>query len=461
MELDKFIAKNQEKTKKKVIQFLLDNNHKKDTIEETYKKYDDLVTNSINKDFLLPKVHQRYYRRMTEKILLTKIEVQIPELINWIWNCYNVVIYHILGDTIGYKNGEWEFNNNTANAGSEYVNQMINEFIYLGGVNRLDITNWRYSDDTVLYLKTFQSLDSVKNSDLIIRQLYVDSIPDLENRHPGVTTMRSLEVLNNQLDANIKYNSKSIGAGATMRTGCMGMFDFFPNMSCRETLLIIDAYEVSRLTHNSAIAIWGGITSALFTMYGLRKYPIESWPYKLILIIQFNQLEEHIKEHYPDDHELFMRDQIIFLGQWKKYMRIFFDGGKPKTDVKIFNYPAQRYKYLSENFSKGCDFPGACGDDCTIMAYDAVMRSGGNFEKLLIYACLHPGDSDTVGCVAFSWYGAYYGNTVGDEILKYIRSIEGICKIYELINGPVFVKRYIKSFYRDLYLSTFYNIYNN
>ena len=44
-----------------------------------------------------------------------------------------------------------------------------------------------------------------------------------------------------------------------------------------------------------------------------------------------------------------------------------------------------------------------------IMAYDALLDCNGNWEKLIVYAILHIGDSDTIGAVAGGLYGAVYG----------------------------------------------------
>src|ERR1700747_2245328 len=55
------------------------------------------------------------------------------------------VIGHMLGDIIGYKNGEWEFNNGTERVTAEYTNELIYDFISLGGINDFSIENWSVS----------------------------------------------------------------------------------------------------------------------------------------------------------------------------------------------------------------------------------------------------------------------------------------------------------------------------
>lgn len=58
------------------------------------------------------------------------------------------------GDALGYKNGEWEFC---------YQGLIIHERLKeLGGVEniKVDVKNWRLSDDTVLHLATAEGLVS-------------------------------------------------------------------------------------------------------------------------------------------------------------------------------------------------------------------------------------------------------------------------------------------------------------
>ena len=112
----------------------------------------------------------------------------------------------------------------------------------------------------------------------------------------------------------------------------------------------------------------------------------------------------------------------------------------------------QRYKYLSENFSKGCGIPGACGDDVCIMAYDAVVRAGESFEKMLVYSALHPGDSDTVACIAFGWYGAYYSNQKIYLIVEnMLKRVENYASIRQLFFDPIVDANLMIAFYRNYY----------
>lgn len=44
-----------------------------------------------------------------------------------------------------------------------------------------------------------------------------------------------------------------------------------------------------------------------------------------------------------------------------------------------------------------------------MIAYDALLGAGGNWEELCLRAMLHGGDSDSTGTIAGAWFGAAFG----------------------------------------------------
>jgi ADP-ribosyl-[dinitrogen reductase] hydrolase len=73
-----------------------------------------------------------------------------------------------------------------------------------------------------------------------------------------------------------------------------------------------------------------------------------------------------------------------------------------------------------------------------IMAYDALIDCDGLWEKLIFYAMLHPGDSDTVGAIAGGLYGILYG--YGDVPEKMLCCIEEKDRLIKL--GKKFYKKF-------------------
>ena len=104
---------------------------------------------------------------------------------------------------------------------------------------------------------------------------------------------------------------------------------------------------------------------------------------------------------------------LKYLQYCEKYVDIRFDEDKnfKGNDVNIANrFFDQRSQFYFNHFGYQNHFmPGSNGFDSVIIAYDCLLDCKGSFETLLYYAALHSGDSDSTGCIAGAFYGAYYG----------------------------------------------------
>lgn len=388
------------------------------------------------------------------KQFLTTHTTQL-DFLGWLWTVTTIPFYHSLGDTIGYNNGNWEFNYGEANVGPEYVNELIYDFIDLGGVSDLSIKNWMSSDDTILYLDTlavlYENNATMAEFGQSLKNAYMKSKDKIKNRHPGQITNDSLEIQENIEWDKLPYNSRSIGNGSAMRSGCIGIF-FVGNHNRKK--LVAHAIESSRITHNSAIAILGSVTTALFTAYAIEKIDINLWPHKLLKLLRSDLIGDYIKSAYPLEYTFFSRDKIIFIGKWEEYVSFRFSGINIRTDLRFMKNPVQRYKVLTEKFSKGCGIPGGCGDDVCILAFDALLQSRGVLEKLIVYSILHPGDSDTVGAIAFSWFGAFYHSTKYEfQVDHLFDELEFGLKIAGFGESKENLSTLIRIYYRDIYLN--------
>lgn len=372
-----------------------------------------------------------------------------------------VPLYQSLGDTLGYKNGEWEFNRGQIKTDPEFANDMIYEYISLGGINDMSIVNWKSSDDTILYYATCQvlmgPLTSINDFGEKIRESYLKQLPKIADRHPGELTMRSLNIQKFIAWDKLPYDKNALGNGSAMRSGGIGLF--YPGKPNR-TRLIILAVESSRITHNSAPAILASVTAALFTAYGIERVPVSDWPHKLLKLLQSGKIDDYMKESRPNEYQDYERDKELFVGQWERYVQKRFSGTTPLLDIRIFKHPVARIKYFTENHSKGhLDNPGGGAIDAVIMAYDALLESNGSLEKLVVYAILHHGDSDTVGSIAMSWFGTMYNTPKNYELVGRLFAELEYTEIYqefysdETSDGdPIFQRRMIKVYYHDMYL---------
>lgn len=384
-----------------------------------------------------------------------KIFYKYNDFNHWFLVVSTIPLYQSLGDTLGYYNGNWEFNYGDPNIGPEYSNELIYQFISLGGINDISLTGWKASDDTLLYFATYKVL--MKNFKTIndfgkeLRLAYIELIPKLENRDPGERTIQSLKIQENIEWDKLPYDSTAIGAGSTMRSGCIGIF--FPGKHNRQKLIAL-AIECSRITHNSTIAMLGSIVAALFTAYAIERIEINRWPYKILKLFRSDIIDNYLKESRPYEYHLYERDKVIYIGQWEKYTNMRFNGLNPKLEIPMLKNPVLRIDYFAKNFSKGhINNPGSTGDDSVIMAYDALLESGNVLEKLLVYSVLHPGDTDTVGSIAFSWFGALYHSPKNGRIVyDKFESLEFYEQIYDQTQSDV--RRMLEIYYYDIYLNT-------
>lgn len=367
---------------------------------------------------------------------------------------YNAcVVLHAVGDTVGFRNGIWEFKY----SGYENSNEKLYEFIDLGGVNQIDLSGWNVSDDTIMHIKTAQSLiddyNSINTLGNNMKKRFIEAYNQFTtekiDRYPGVSTMNSLKELTNGKNWNeIPYNLMSGGSGAAMRCLCIGLALYGEN---NRDKLIQTSIESSRMTNNSSVGFLGGFVSALFTALAIEKVPINNWPFILIDLVttkvnKYIEISGRNVDEYKKDHH-------IFIDKWMRYIDDKFDDNKNIIKNRANKNLILRNKYYLDAFTSnfltraatprlsGSTFIGSAGDDSVIIAYDSLLDAGDNWEKLIIYSMLHMGDTDTTGSIAAGLYGALYGF---DHVpTNFIEHLEYKNELYDISN------KLFKKFYQS------------
>jgi ADP-ribosylglycohydrolase len=346
------------------------------------------------------------------------------------------IVLAALGDVIGFNNGIYEFNNsndfsintigdNYIIEGSHYTNYIIFDFISTCGFYNCPQPNMTISDDTIFHLSIAKALiESNENNFLanieknMIKEINTpNKILDMINKYRiGNVTLNSLKKLKNGENwLKFPYKENDGGTGGCMRTMCIGLI--YPNINQREKLIKL-ALLSTRITHNNAIAWLGAITSALFISLAINNIEPSIWIVELISLLESSIIDNIVEENIPNDYVNYIKDKKIFVDKWKKYQQIRFDKYKFK-EIKLMMMPNYRSKFYHDmfHFNNNRIYPGAGGDDSVIIAYDALLDSKDDWEKLVVYSMLHVGDSDTTGTIAGAFYGAMYGNTNISKIM--------------------------------------------
>lgn len=331
------------------------------------------------------------------------------------------LILHAVGDTIGFRNGIWEieYKIKITTIIPAMGLELLYDFISLGGINGIDLKTWNISDDTLFHIAIAQMLlyynkknkkneDIIKYTKTLFTNVYKNIMSDEKKgiaRYIGITTKRAIEKFTQTYDErNAPYNSLSGGNGAAMRTPVIGLA--FHGEKNRNELIYL-SIETSKLTHNSPIGYLGGLVAALFTAYAIEGIHIYEWPKKMMDLLESNDVKKYInKKNNPNEES----DYDEFIIYWKKYYELRFDNGKP-IETRAHKNLVLRANYYFANFTEGTrgKIIGDSGYSATIMAYDCLIDANNKWEKLIIYAALHVGDTDTVASIAGAWFGALYG----------------------------------------------------
>lgn len=352
-------------------------------------------------------------------------------------------VLHSLGDTIGFKNGDWEFNYNKQTT-LDTINEYIFEFIDLGGINGIDIKDWKISDDTLYHIAIAKSLLKYKNKfNKKFSILIKENLVEMHNkmvvekkkgilRYPGKTTIKYIEKFTEDIDArDLPYDKMTGGNGCAMRNLCIGL-GFYKSSDIDK--LIEFSILSSKLTHNSPLGFLAGFSAAFFVSLAIQQVNVDEWIFKMIDVVESDKIKKYIGTSIEEN-----MDYMNYIRYWKKYIDTRFVDKKPiktrSTSNMIF-----RIKYYYQNFvmDSHAEYIGGSGFCALIMAYDALLDCDGKWEKLVFYSMLHPGDSDTVGSIAGGLYGALYG--FGDVPNNLLCCIEEKNTTTEL--GKKFYKKY-------------------
>ncbi|KAF7204468.1 ADP-ribosylhydrolase ARH1 isoform X1 [Nothobranchius furzeri] len=307
-----------------------------------------------------------------------------------------------VGDAVGYKRGEWEFNKSGPSIHKELQK--------LGGLKniKVQLPEWPVSDDTVLHLATAEGLATGKTDEELLHEVaarYVEGMRDMEDRAPGFTTVNSVSQLRPGEEGGyrVPYNPRGAGCGAAMRSMCIGLR--YPKPEQLSSLVAV-AVETGRMTHNHPTGFLGSVASAVFTAYAVQRRPITTWG--LGLINEACPIARKFVQDRGFAVEETERDWSYFCDKWQWYLdqRGISNGEGPVIWPSTYG-PAERDEVYHSFSLSG--WAGACGHDAPMIALDALLGAGSDWEELMSRAAFHGGDSDSTAVIACCCWGVLHG----------------------------------------------------
>lgn len=358
------------------------------------------------------------------------------------------MLLHALGDTIGFKNGAWEFfPNNTPHGTLE----KIYEFIDLGGINNINLDGWKVSDDTIFHMAIAKSLilaDSnitfSQNHDLetmTIKQLIKASelISDLKkdgsDRFIGKAVEKHTQYLKKNMDwKKFSFDHLGGGNGAAMRNNCIGLA--FWGEENREKLIDY-AVHSSMMTHVNPIGWLGGVSTALFTAFIMESIHINRWVPLMLKIMEGDSIGKYIDKSDSNITDSFEQ----FIQCWKTYYDSRFVGDTP-IKTKSHTNLTQRLIFYNNLFETNpISKMGFSGYSAVIVAYDCLLDAGDKWETLVFYSMINNFDSDTIGAIAGGLFGTMYGlHNIPHDNIKYIEFKDRLIKIGKLLYKKFFLR---------------------
>ena len=323
------------------------------------------------------------------------------------------IILYAVGDTLGYRNKDLKHKNNQMVITEEITNELLHEFINLGGINDIDLSDWIVSQHTIFckcILNVFIKKKYDFNEDLIklLREDLLKNIYEIlndKNKDRNISQIlvdASKKFVKNEDCRTDNYNSDTGNNIPALRSCCLGLIY---NGKQNRQLLYDASIVTSKLTNTSVFGYLSGLTSALFTAFAIENIDVSKWPFLLVDVLNSKDVKKYVGNN--DDEK---NDYNMYINYWMKYIdNRFQDGVMIKT--KAHTNLIFRAKFHFINFTEETNYKliGESGFGVVIMAYDSLLDAGRMWEKLVIYSTLHFGDCCGVGALSSSWYGAIYG----------------------------------------------------
>jgi ADP-ribosylglycohydrolase len=171
--------------------------------------------------------------------------------------------------------------------------------------------------------------------------------------------------------------------------------------------LITMSLQITKLTHNNIISILSSIAASYFVSLAINNIPIEQWSYELIKLFESDKIKKHIN---LNDNKISMV-YFTFMKYWIKYNEIRFEETKIKKTKSDENLIFKVKFYQKFIYDENEMILGKDCLNCIIISYDVLLNCNGNFEKIIYYAMLIPGEILAIGGFIGALFGLTYRTT--------------------------------------------------
>jgi ADP-ribosylglycohydrolase len=348
-------------------------------------------------------------------------------------------VLSVIGDMIGYGNGDWKYSKFKTITWDSTL-EMLFEFIEKGGINNIDMNNWKasYCSLTLLsLLSVFAQNDNIKpynvryiflkmlihhekqNNFIVIDPRYKTKLIQTNKKLDDMYIKNIDEIDDDNYIYPTEYDKDSYDNKACPYGIAIGLALFGEN---KRDELIMNSLYIANTTHTSPIGYLGCLTIALFTAFAIEKKNIITWPFLLIKILSKNTfIIDFINKHSNNNNneEDILVHYEIYLKYWNKYIDLRFHNKKP-IELKSMTNVMFRSSFYSKNFGIDSNLSqegkrylksviGTTGYSAPIVAYDCLLDSKNNWASAVIYGILNIGDSSTLGSIIGGLYGAVNG----------------------------------------------------